>query len=184
MVVPPGQHSHHRQAGGWGAGHDKDGESGQFCVGNGETSNIPVELTERCYEVLVERYGFHHEEGGAGRHCGGRGVMLDYRILSPKAWVSTFFGRGITPPWGIDAGHEGSCNYAEVIRVQGPTERFSRANRVELEKADLLRLVAANGGGWGPAKARSLEAIQDDIKNDYISVEQARRYYPEQMSSA
>ncbi|MCY1248273.1 hypothetical protein D9M72_616870 [compost metagenome] len=53
-----------------------------------------------------------------------------------------------------------------------------------LEKGDLLRLVTANGGGWGPAKARSLEAIQDDVKNQYISVEQARRYYPEQMSSA
>ncbi|EJM51225.1 hypothetical protein [Pseudomonas sp. GM48] len=68
----------------------------------------------------------------------------------------------------------------KVIRAQGPTERFSRANRVGLEKGDLLRLVTANGGGWGQAKARSLEAIQDDVKNQYISVEQARRYYPEQ----
>lgn len=169
--------------GGWGAGHDKDGESGQFCVGNGETSNIPVELTERCYEVLVERYGFHQEEGGAGRHRGGRGVTLDYRILSPKAWVSTFFGRGITPPWGIDAGHDGSCNYAEVIRANGPTERFSRANRVALEKGDLLRLVTANGGGWGLAKERSVAAVLEDVKNGYISGEQARRDYPAQMSA-
>ncbi|WP_256832396.1 hydantoinase B/oxoprolinase family protein [Pseudomonas sp. Pse1] len=169
--------------GGWGAGHDKDGESGQFCVGNGETSNIPVELTERCYEVLVERYGFHQEDGGAGRHRGGRGVTLDYRILSPKAWVSTFFGRGITPPWGIDAGHEGSCNYAEVIRANGATERFSRANRVELHKGDLLRLVTANGGGWGPAKERSVASVLEDVKNGYISGEQARRDYPAQVSA-
>ena len=62
--------------GGWGAGHDKDGESGQFCVGNGETSNIPVELTERCYEILVERYGFHHEEGGAGHSRTGANRAL------------------------------------------------------------------------------------------------------------
>lgn len=166
--------------GGWGAGHDKDGESGQFCVGNGETSNIPVELTERCYEVLVEHYGFHQEPGGAGRHRGGRGVVLDYRILSPKAWVSTFFGRGITPPWGIDEGHEGSCNFAQVHRVSGEIERFSRANRVALERGDLLRLVTANGGGWGPSSARSREAIVQDIKNGYITADQARRDYPEQ----
>lgn len=134
--------------------------------------------------MLVERYGFHHEAGGAGRHSGGRGVSLEYRILSAKAWVSTFFGRGVTPPWGIDGGHEGSCNFAEVVRVQGQKERFTRANRVALEKGDLLRLVTANGGGWGSAHARSLEAILDDIKNDYISVEQAQRYYPEQMSLA
>jgi N-methylhydantoinase B len=166
--------------GGWGAGHDKDGESGQFCVGNGETSNIPVELTERCYEVLVEHYGFHQEPGGAGRHRGGRGVVLDYRILSPKAWVSTFFGRGITPPWGIDEGHEGSCNFAQIHRVSGEIERFSRANRVALERGDLLRLVTANGGGWGPSSARSREAIVQDIKNGYITTDQARRDYPEQ----
>ncbi|MNK99357.1 hypothetical protein D3C87_1197480 [compost metagenome] len=54
----------------------------------------------------------------------------------------------------------------KVIRAQGPTERISRANRVGLEKGDLLRLVTASGGGWEPAKARSLEAIQDDVKNN------------------
>lgn len=168
--------------GGWGAGNDKDGESGQFCVGNGETSNIPVELTERCYEVLVEHYGFHDQDGGAGRHTGGRGVRLDYRILSPKAWISTFFGRGITPPWGIDGGGEGSCNFAEVIRTDGQKQRFSRANRVALEQGDLLRLVTANGGGWGPAAERSVEAIRADIRAGYISLEQARRDYPGQMA--
>ncbi|MCU1723259.1 hydantoinase B/oxoprolinase family protein [Pseudomonas sp. 5P_5.1_Bac1] len=168
--------------GGWGAGHDKDGESGQFCVGNGETSNIPVELTERCYEVLVEHYGFHDQDGGAGRHTGGRGVRLDYRILSRKAWISTFFGRGITPPWGIDGGGEGSCNFAEVIRTDGQKQRFSRANRVALEQGDLLRLVTANGGGWGPAAERNVEAIRADIRAGYISLEQARRDYPGQMA--
>ncbi len=54
----------------------------------------------------------------------------------------------------------------KVIRAQWPTERISRANRVGLEKGDLLRLVTASGGGWEPAKARSLEAIQDDVKNN------------------
>ncbi|WP_095156761.1 hydantoinase B/oxoprolinase family protein [Pseudomonas sp. Irchel 3E13] len=168
--------------GGWGAGNDKDGESGQFCVGNGETSNIPVELTERCYEVLVEHYGFHDQDGGAGRHTGGRGVRLDYRILSRKAWISTFFGRGITPPWGIDGGGEGSCNFAEIIRTDGQNQRFSRANRVPLEQGDLLRLVTANGGGWGPAAERSVEAIRADIRAGYISLEQAWRDYPGQMA--
>jgi N-methylhydantoinase B len=141
-----------------------------------------VELTERCYEVLVEHYGFHDQDGGAGRHTGGRGVRLDYRILSRKAWISTFFGRGITPPWGIDGGGEGSCNFAEIIRTDGQNQRFSRANRVPLEQGDLLRLVTANGGGWGPAAERSVEAIRADIRAGYISLEQAWRDYPGQMA--
>lgn len=165
--------------GGWGGGHDKDGESGQFCVGNGETSNIPVEITERCYDVLVERYGFHQDGGGAGRQRGGRGVALEYRILSSKAWISTFFGRGQTAPWGMAGGGEGSCNYAEVLRSDGSRQRFSRANRVELAQGDLLRLVTANGGGWGAAGERSLEAIRADLKAGYLTLEQARREYPQ-----
>ena len=34
------------QAGGWGAGTDKDGESGLVCFGDGETYVIPVEIAE------------------------------------------------------------------------------------------------------------------------------------------
>ena len=52
--------------GGWGAGADKDGESGQFCVGNGETSNIPVEIQEGRYGVRVNQYALHNADAGAG----------------------------------------------------------------------------------------------------------------------
>lgn len=170
--------------GGWGAAQDKDGESGQFCVGNGETSNIPIEITERCYDVLVEQYAFNSEGGGAGRQRGGRGVVLDYRILSPRAWISTFFGRGITPPWGIEEGGEGTCNYAEVHHADGSVQRFSRANRVALLRGDLLRLVTANGGGWGKAEERSLLAIHADIADGYLSQERAMAEYPQLRSFA
>ncbi|MGO4938169.1 hydantoinase B/oxoprolinase family protein [Fundicoccus sp. Sow4_H7] len=40
--------------GGWGATVDNDGQSGQFCYGNGETYNVPIEVTETRYGVLVE----------------------------------------------------------------------------------------------------------------------------------
>jgi len=42
------------QAGGWGAGHDKDGAGGLVSVGDGETYIIPVEVCETRYGVLVE----------------------------------------------------------------------------------------------------------------------------------
>ena len=34
--------------GGWGASDGLDGDSGQFCCGNGETYNIPIELAENA----------------------------------------------------------------------------------------------------------------------------------------
>lgn len=169
--------------GGWGAASDRDGESGQFCVGNGETSNIPIEIAERCYDVRVERYGFHDEPGGAGRFRGGRGVVLEYRILGPKAWISTFFGRGKTPPWGVDGGLDGSCSYAEVHRPDGSRERFSRASRVPLGQGDLLRLVTAHGGGWGHPSLREVPSIDEDLRSGLTDAARARVDYPQFLES-
>ena len=41
-------------------------ENGQFFPGNGQTYNIPIEVTERRYPVRVLRYAFHNADGGAG----------------------------------------------------------------------------------------------------------------------
>ncbi|SEK76438.1 N-methylhydantoinase B [Colwellia chukchiensis] len=164
--------------GGWGAAVGKDGESGQFCVGNGETSNIPIEITEARYGVLVEQYAFNNDSAGAGEFRGGNGVVLDYRILSDNADISSFFGRGITAPWGIDEGAAGSCNYVEVFDQQGNAKaRFSRASRYPLKKGDLLRLVTGNGGGWGNPSKRSKADVLNDVKNGFISAQDAQAIY-------
>src|SRR3982075_1126461 len=54
------------QAGGWGAGFDKDGESGLVCIGDGETYVIPVEVCEQKYGILVDQYALLPEDAGAG----------------------------------------------------------------------------------------------------------------------
>jgi len=164
--------------GGWGASLGKDGESGQFCVGNGETSNIPIEITEARYGVMVEQYAFNNIPAGAGEFRGGNGVILDYRILSDNADISSFFGRGITKPWGIDEGAEGSCNYVEVFDKDGnPKARFSRTSRYALKKGDLIRLVTGNGGGWGNPLKRPQSEVLDDIKNGFLTEQEAQQLY-------
>ena len=164
--------------GGWGAAVGKDGESGQFCVGNGETSNIPIEITEARYGVLVEQYAFNDGSAGAGEFRGGNGVILDYRILSDHADISSFFGRGITAPWGIDEGEEGSCNYVEVFDEDGNSKaRFSRTSRYPLKKGDLLRLVTGNGGGLGNPSKRTKAKVLNDIKNGFITELDAQSIY-------
>ena len=60
--------------GGWGAAGNRDGLNGQFSHSNGETFNIPIEITEARYGLRVDRYGFHTNDGGEGQWRGGRGV--------------------------------------------------------------------------------------------------------------
>ncbi|TDM05369.1 MAG: 5-oxoprolinase [Ideonella sp. MAG2] len=163
--------------GGWGAGQDRDGLNGMFCCANGETYNIPIELAESRYGVQIEQYAFHQEDGGAGQFRGGRGVVLDYRITSAEAFLTVTYSRTSTDPWGLNGGAAGSPNRAELHRLDGSVERVTMATGVPLKAGELIRTVMGHGGGCGDPKLRPREAVARDVKNGYISAEQARADY-------
>ena len=163
--------------GGWGAGIDADGESGQFCPGNGDTYNIPIEITEKRHPVRVRQYAFHNEDGGAGTFRGGKGVVLDYEVLSEEAALTAIFGRNRFPCWGLDGGQEGSPNRIEILRRGGDVEPHGSVARLPLVRGDVVRLITGTGGGYGSPKGRTRERVEEDLKNDYITREQARELY-------
>ncbi len=163
--------------GGWGASHDLDGDSGQFCCGNGETYNVPVELFESRYGLQVEQYAFHNEAGGEGQYRGGKGVTLDYRVISDEAFLTYAASRTEVRPWSVDGGNEGSTNYARIIRKDGSEETYAMCTVVRVERGDLIRLVSATGGGHGDPKNRSSIDVESDLKNGYITAEQAKDAY-------
>ena len=163
--------------GGWGATHDRDGLNGMFCCANGETYNIPVELAESRYGVQIEQYAFHQEPGGAGQYRGGRGVVLDYRVTSEEAFLTVTYSRTGTNPWGLNGGCEGSTNRADIYRQGGVVERRTMATGVPVKQGELIRIFTGHGGGYGDPKARNLEAIKGDLRDGYITPEQANKDY-------
>jgi N-methylhydantoinase B len=166
--------------GGWGAGHDKDGENGQFCVGDGETYNIPIEITETRYGVTVDQYAFHNEDGGAGEYRGGKGVVLDYRVVGEEVFLTGTFGRHKFMPWGLNGGGDGSPNGISIIRKDGRVEGpFGKVARLRLAKGDVARLVTATGGGYGDPHRRPRAKVASDVRDGYITAEQAIRFYGE-----
>ncbi len=165
--------------GGWGAACDADGINGMFCCGNGETFNIPVELTEARYGLQVDQYAFHTEPGGEGKFRGGKGVVLDYRVTGENALLTVAFSRTRSRPWGLQGGREGSLNYAEVLRTDGSVERHSVATALALGKNEVARLYSASGGGFGDPAERPADDVHSDLKNGYVTPEQAVRYYPQ-----
>ncbi len=163
--------------GGWGASADLDGDNGQFCCGNGETFNIPVELFETRYGLQVERYAFHDEAGGEGQYRGGRGVVLDYRVMSDEVFLTYAASRTSVRPWAINNGVEGTHNYAKVIRSSGDEERYSMCTMVRADKGECIRLVSATGGGYGSPNKRRAELIEQDIRNGFLSPQRAKEVY-------
>jgi N-methylhydantoinase B len=164
--------------GGWGASRGKDGEVGQFCVGDGETYNVPVEMAETRYGIRIDEYSLHTDGKGAGEFRGGPGAVRSYRALTDGQLFSASFGRNKFPAWGADGGADGSFNYFEFHRANGAVEGpMGVAARVVLNKDDVVRMVTCTGGGYGAPKKRDPNRVADDVRNGYISFAQAKEDY-------
>jgi len=163
--------------GGWGGAIDCDGDSAQFSCGNGETFNVPVELFESRYGLQVDQYALHQEDGGAGEFRAGKGVVLDYRVLGDEARITYAASRTESRPWGLRGGLPGSHNYLQILRQDGSVERHHMCTALPAAKGEVLRLVTATGGGFGDPLKRPRERVRQDLKNGYITPEQAARDY-------
>jgi N-methylhydantoinase B len=165
------------QLGGWGAWAGHDGMSGQFSTLHGVTFNCPTEIAEARYGLSVDQVALNNEPGGEGQWRGGKGIEMHYRVRRDNNFLSVGYTRARIPPWGVDGGRDGSTNYAEVLRTDGTRSRLSFATNVELNKDDVIRIVTGNGGGFGPPEKRDPAAIRRDIRNGYITPEQAAAVY-------
>jgi N-methylhydantoinase B len=66
-----------------------------------------------------------------------------------------------------------------VLRVGSPSEVVVRdtADWVSLEPGDLIVYDYGGGGGWGDPLERDPQAVLDDVLDEYVSIESARRDY-------
>lgn len=165
------------QLGGWGAGHDRDGDSAQFSISHGDTFNCPVEVNESRNGIHVRRYALNSEAAGAGRFRGGKGVELHYEIVGGRGWVTAGYTRCAVPPWGLAGGMDGTVNRIEIKRCGQAPEVRSAFNNAELARGDVVRIITGNGGGFGNPSRRSRERILQDLRNGYVSVSEAVETY-------
>ncbi len=165
------------ELGGWGGSPTSDGNSGQFSALHGETYNCPAEVAEARYGVTVDYLSFHDEDGGAGFHRGGKGVRIDYRIKSDNAWLTVAYTRDKVPPWPLKGGQEGSPNHVLIRRTNGENERYAVVTGLTLNTDDVIQVMTSTGAGWGDPMERPVELVKRDLKDGYITLEQANKYY-------
>ncbi|MDO6966422.1 hydantoinase B/oxoprolinase family protein [Rhizobium alvei] len=165
------------QIGGWGASRQGDGNSAIFCGFHGETYNCPAEINEARNGLIVDRMELNMEPGGEGRHTGGRGIVMDYRIRADNSFLTAGYTRSKFPPWAVDGAREGSPNYVKVIRTDGSEEDYAFVSGLTVNAGDVIRVITANGGGLGDPKDRDPELVHRDIRNGLISAERAAEIY-------
>ena len=163
--------------GGFGARYNKDGLDGVH-VHITNSSNLPIECMEAEYPIMVDRYEIRNDSGGAGEFRGGLGYRRDYRILQ-----DTVFGshgdRQKVAPWGLEGGKDGATGRF-VINPDTPAERVlpsAKSSEIQLKEGDIMSAQTPGSGGYGDPFRRRIEAVLDDVINEKVSVENARKLY-------
>lgn len=161
--------------GGWGASARGDGVGPYKTIRHADNKDIPVETLEALYPVLIERYAWRTDSGGAGRHRGGLGLDKVIRVLAPGNFNISFERFGC-PPWGLAGGLAGTSACAEVETADGikPVRKLSRC---PLTAGDHVHLHTGGGGGYGPPQERDPVRIEADLNSGYISKSQATGTY-------
>lgn len=161
---------------GQGAGIDQDGESATILWALGESRNVPVEILEQRFPILVERYELLQDSGGPGRFRGGLGVKKHWRALSDIKLI-TVLERTKFPAWGVDGGLEGVANDLTLSAQSPRALRTGKVSGYVLRKDEVLHLHMGGGGGWGDPTDREPQAVLRDITAGYVSIDAAARAY-------
>ena len=164
-------------AGGWGARPHGDGPSATYTIGHGDTFNVPVEVLETRFPVMVERYRMRTDSGGAGRYRGGLGLERIYRI-SDNGVFNGLSDRSDCPPWGLAGGRDGSHGAIKIQRKgRRRSETFRKITGLQLGAGDILTFLTGGGGGYGDPLTREPGRVAQDVKMGYVSVAQASAAY-------
>lgn len=163
------------------------GGSGARPIGDGmdgvhvhitNSSNLPVESLESEYPLLVERYEFIPDSGGAGQYRGGLGIRRDIQASETPLVFASHADRQKLPPWGLFGGLDGAPGRF-VLNPGTQSEKVlpSKAAEVALQPGDVLSVRTPGSGGYGNPLKRDPELVVRDVVEGKISVEAARKNY-------
>ncbi len=165
-------------AGGWGGRNRKDGLGvTASCFGVGLMIQ-PVEGQERLCPIQTDRFEIVTDSGGPGCYRGGVGADKDSTLLdAEKTVISYFCDRERSVVWGIEGGLPSRPHGLWLTRAG--EEHFLGAvfSDVPVTRGDQFRRGTAGGGGYGDPLTRDPLRVLDDVADDYVSIERAKKDY-------
>jgi len=159
-----------------GAVRGQDGW-GAMNVSFGNLIRATGEINESIFPVRHMGRDYATDTGGAGEWRGCPGTLYEKQILAPAQIYTFVVGRKYPMP-GIAGGKPGAPNELR-LRVGGPHEHMVETTAFYVDHApgESYAYRYGGGGGWGDPLRRPPEKVLDDVLDEYVSVEGARRDY-------
>jgi len=159
-----------------GSTHGLDGW-GSANASFGNLIKATAEINESIFPTLHEHLDYEPDTGGPGRWRGCPGSRYVKRLRAPASLFTYQVGMKYPMP-GIAGGRDGAPNRF-TLRVGTPQAELvtHTANMVPLRAGEAYEYRFGGGGGWGDPCQREPEKVLDDVLDEYVSVEGARRDY-------
>jgi len=164
-------------SGAYGARASKDGMNA-IRYGPGNAGHIPIEADEIENPLFFEAYEILPDTGGAGMYRGGNGFVRSFRVEGEDAQICLCADRHETPPPGLFGGKPGAVSKYVLNPGTNREQKLpSKTAYIDLEPGTLVRVQSAGGGGYGDPQKRDPNLIAEDLRNGYISAENALAQY-------
>lgn len=152
---------------------------GGLATAKGTMAFATTEMTEVQYPHRVVAREFTTDSAGPGRWRGGMGVACVMTPVGHEADVQATVWGGRHPSTGWCGGSDGPPNRIEIHygRPDQLTVEGGESLEATLAAGDLVRVWRGGGGGWGDPLERDPAAVREDVIDEYVSVQGARRDY-------
>ncbi|MEM8811437.1 MAG: hydantoinase B/oxoprolinase family protein [Pseudomonadota bacterium] len=135
---------------------------------------MPVEATEQTGPILIRRKELRPDSGGAGRHRGGLGQLMEVAATDGYQFdFSAMLDRIDHPARGRDGGGDGGAT--EIGLDDGTPLRGK--GRQAIPAGRTVTLAFPGGGGLGEPSDRDRDLVKRDLALGYISPDVAKKDY-------
>jgi len=137
-----------------------------------------VEIFESDTPLIVDERSLVCDSGGPGKMRGGLGRKMIIRVpdddTAPQGPTSIALqaGRFKYAPQGLFGASPGVMAKFLINEKDGDPSGLTLC-----QKGDVIQFLSAGGGGYGDAYERDPAAVEQDVRNGYVSIEKAREEY-------
>jgi N-methylhydantoinase B len=159
----------------WGGRPYADGLDGNSNI-YANMASQSIEVTEAEQPMQITAYEFIQDAMGPGKFRGGAPFRRDYRFLAEEAILQVRSDRRDFRPYGLYGGGPGkpSMNY---LNPQAENRLLASKVTMNIVHGDVFRHEVAGAGGWGDPLERDPTMVLRDVRNEFVSVDAARRDY-------